>query len=181
MPGLCVDGAAEAAACRLPPLDERGRAVSWRGRCWSALVPPLALIFLVLGTIFMAGLATPTEAGAMGAAGRCCWRMAQGPAETLAAAPGAGQHAQTHHLCDVHPDRLPRVPHRPSARQRRPVGGVCLTALPGGVIGFLLVVNLLIFVLGVFPRFLRDRVHSGAAAGAGGCTSWASIRCGSAC
>ena len=32
------------------------------------LIPPLALIFLVLGTIFL-GLATPTEGGAMGAAG----------------------------------------------------------------------------------------------------------------
>jgi TRAP-type mannitol/chloroaromatic compound transport system permease large subunit len=32
------------------------------------LVPPLALIFLVLGTIFL-GVATPTEGGAMGAAG----------------------------------------------------------------------------------------------------------------
>jgi TRAP-type mannitol/chloroaromatic compound transport system permease large subunit len=32
------------------------------------LIPPLALIFLVLGTIFI-GLATPTEAGAMGAVG----------------------------------------------------------------------------------------------------------------
>ncbi len=33
-----------------------------------ALIPPLALIFLVLGTIFI-GLATPTEGGAMGAVG----------------------------------------------------------------------------------------------------------------
>src|SRR5665213_2802644 len=33
-----------------------------------ALVPPLVLIFLVLGTIFI-GLATPTEGGAMGAVG----------------------------------------------------------------------------------------------------------------
>src|SRR5581483_5377068 len=32
------------------------------------LLPPLALIFLVLGTIFL-GIATPTEGGAMGAAG----------------------------------------------------------------------------------------------------------------
>ena len=32
------------------------------------MVPPLGLIFLVLGTIFI-GLATPTEGGAMGAAG----------------------------------------------------------------------------------------------------------------
>ena len=32
------------------------------------LVPPLFLIFLVLGTIFL-GIATPTEGGAMGASG----------------------------------------------------------------------------------------------------------------
>ena len=32
------------------------------------MVPPLVLIFLVLGTIFI-GVATPTEGGAMGAAG----------------------------------------------------------------------------------------------------------------
>jgi len=32
------------------------------------LIPPLALIFLVLGTIFL-GIATPTEGGAMGAVG----------------------------------------------------------------------------------------------------------------
>ena len=32
------------------------------------MVPPLGLVFLVLGTIFI-GVATPTEGGAMGAAG----------------------------------------------------------------------------------------------------------------
>ena len=32
------------------------------------LIPPLVLIFLVLGTIFL-GIATPTEGGAMGAMG----------------------------------------------------------------------------------------------------------------
>ena len=35
------------------------------------MVPPLLLIFLVLGTIFI-GLATPTEGGAMGASARWC-------------------------------------------------------------------------------------------------------------
>jgi tripartite ATP-independent transporter DctM subunit len=39
-----------------------------------ALVPPLALIFLVLGTIFM-GWATPTESGAMGAVGALALAM----------------------------------------------------------------------------------------------------------
>ncbi|HRK79517.1 MAG TPA: TRAP transporter large permease subunit, partial [Thiobacillus sp.] len=37
-------------------------------RVFTTLLPPLVLIFLVLGTIFL-GVATPTEGGAMGAAG----------------------------------------------------------------------------------------------------------------
>ena len=40
------------------------------------LVPPLALIFLVLGTIFL-GVATPTEGGAMGAAGALAMALAK--------------------------------------------------------------------------------------------------------
>ena len=40
----------------------------WRSRFTFVMVPPLALIFLVLGTIFI-GVATPTEGGAMGATG----------------------------------------------------------------------------------------------------------------
>src|SRR5690606_29294650 len=38
------------------------------GRVTFVLIPPLGLIFLVLGTIFI-GVATPTEGGAMGAVG----------------------------------------------------------------------------------------------------------------
>ena len=37
-------------------------------RVVTTLFPPLMLIFLVLGTIFL-GIATPTEGGAMGATG----------------------------------------------------------------------------------------------------------------
>src|SRR5450756_3210978 len=41
------------------------------------LIPPLLLIFLVLGTIFL-GVATPTEGGAMGAMGACIMAMSRG-------------------------------------------------------------------------------------------------------
>ena len=41
------------------------------------LIPPLALIFLVLGTIFL-GIATPTEGGAMGAVGALVMAAAKG-------------------------------------------------------------------------------------------------------
>jgi TRAP-type mannitol/chloroaromatic compound transport system permease large subunit len=40
------------------------------------LIPPLVLIFLVLGTIFL-GLATPTEGGAMGALGAFVMALAR--------------------------------------------------------------------------------------------------------
>ena len=52
----------------LPPEARtlRGWPLAWK--CIRGMVPSLVLIFLVLGTIFM-GLATPTEAGAMGVVG----------------------------------------------------------------------------------------------------------------
>ncbi|MBO4221752.1 TRAP transporter large permease subunit [Bradyrhizobium neotropicale] len=56
---------------RVPPLPKEARAqrgwVLVRRVLWG-MVPSIVLIFVVLGTIFM-GLATPTEAGAMGAVG----------------------------------------------------------------------------------------------------------------
>jgi TRAP-type mannitol/chloroaromatic compound transport system permease large subunit len=42
----------------------------------TTLVPPLLLIFLVLGTIFL-GIATPTEGGAMGATGALIMALAR--------------------------------------------------------------------------------------------------------
>jgi tripartite ATP-independent transporter DctM subunit len=55
----------------MPPLPASARTLHgwalWKRVLWG-MVPSLVLIFLVLGTIFL-GLATPTEAGAMGAIG----------------------------------------------------------------------------------------------------------------
>ncbi len=52
----------------LPPEARTLRGWALAAKVAWGMVPSLALIFLVLGTIFM-GLATPTEAGAMGAVG----------------------------------------------------------------------------------------------------------------
>ncbi len=61
----------------LPPeaITQRGAALYWRVA--KGMVPSVVLIFLVLGTIFM-GLATPTEAGAMGAVGAVFLAMING-------------------------------------------------------------------------------------------------------
>jgi tripartite ATP-independent transporter DctM subunit len=56
---------------KVPPLPAEARGMrGWRlyRRVLKGMVPSLVLMFLVLGTIFL-GLATPTEAGAMGAVG----------------------------------------------------------------------------------------------------------------
>jgi TRAP-type mannitol/chloroaromatic compound transport system permease large subunit len=55
----------------VPPLPPEARTLrGWPllAKCLRGIIPSLGLIFLVLGTIFV-GLATPTEAGAMGAVG----------------------------------------------------------------------------------------------------------------
>ncbi|WP_293801319.1 TRAP transporter large permease subunit [uncultured Bosea sp.] len=52
----------------LPPEARTLKGWALVKKCIRGIVPSAALIFLVLGTIFM-GLATPTEAGAMGAVG----------------------------------------------------------------------------------------------------------------
>jgi TRAP-type mannitol/chloroaromatic compound transport system permease large subunit len=118
------------------------------------MVPPLFLIFLVLGTIFL-GVATPTEGGAMGAAGalllglskrRLTWDLVRQAVESTAKLSafvlfiligarvfsltfyGVSGHIWVEHL---------------------------LTSLPGGQIGFLLFVNALVFLLAFFLDFFE--------------------------
>ncbi len=118
------------------------------------LIPPLALIFLVLGTIFL-GIATPTEGGAMGAVG----------ALALAAAKGRlGLPMMTSAL--VSTTRLSSfvlfilIGARVFSLTFYGVNGHVwvehlLTSVPGGQLGFLLVVNTIIFVLGFFIDFFE--------------------------
>jgi tripartite ATP-independent transporter DctM subunit len=118
------------------------------------MVPPLFLIFLVLGTIFI-GLATPTEGGAMGAMGalilgaakrRLTWDLVRQAAESTAKLSafvvfiligarvfsltfyGVSGHIWVEHL---------------------------LTSLPGGQVGFLIFVNAFVFVLAFFLDFFE--------------------------
>jgi len=125
------------------------------------MVPPLFLIFLVLGTIFI-GVATPTEGGAMGASGsillalfkrwldgnpnRLNWVLLKSAVESTAKLSafvvfiligarifsltfyGVNGHVWVEHL---------------------------LTSLPGGQIGFLAFVNVLVFLLAFFLDFFE--------------------------
>ena len=118
------------------------------------LVPPLALIFLVLGTIFV-GIATPTEGGAMGAAGalllamakrRLTWDLMKQAMDSTAKLSafvlfiliGARVFSLTFYGVNGHT----WVEH-------------LLTSLPGGQVGFLIFVNILVFVLAFFLDFFE--------------------------
>jgi TRAP-type mannitol/chloroaromatic compound transport system permease large subunit len=118
------------------------------------LIPPLVLIFLVLGTIFL-GVATPTEGGAMGAVGalimafsrrRLDFKLMRQALDSTAKLSvfvlfiliGSTVFSFTFNAADGHI----WVEH-------------LFDGLPGGEMGFLLVVNILVFVLGMFIDFFE--------------------------
>jgi TRAP-type mannitol/chloroaromatic compound transport system permease large subunit len=118
------------------------------------LVPPLALIFLVLGTIFL-GIATPTEGGAMGAAGALIIAMAK--RRLSFALLGDALDATTRLACFV---LFVLIGSRIFSLTFYGINGhvwveELFFGLPGGVWGFLLAVNLLVFVLGCFIDFFE--------------------------
>ena len=118
------------------------------------LIPPLVLIFLVLGTIFL-GIATPTEGGAMGALG----------AIIMATVRNRLSYSLLHQA-------LTSTTKLASFVVFILIGSTCFSLvfqgvdgpkwvehllgdLPGGQLGFLIVTNLLIFVLAFFLDFFE--------------------------
>jgi TRAP-type mannitol/chloroaromatic compound transport system permease large subunit len=118
------------------------------------LIPPLGLIFLVLGTIFL-GVATPTEGGAMGATGALIMALARRrlSVSLLKQAMNTTAKLSTFVVFIL-------VGARVFSLTFYGVNGHVwvehlLTSLPGGQLGFLIVVNILIFVLAFFLDFFE--------------------------
>jgi len=142
---------------KVPPLPPEALAPrDWRlwWRVLKGMVPSVVLIFMVLGTIFM-GLATPTEAGAMGVVGaillaaanrRLSWALVrQAMSNTMRITAmviyiliGATVFSLVFQGVD---------------------GGIwiehLLSYLPGGATGFLIFVNIFIFLLAFFLDFFE--------------------------
>jgi tripartite ATP-independent transporter DctM subunit len=137
------------------PLEARSlRGLRLAYRVVFSLIPPLVLIFLVLGTIFL-GIATPTEGGAMGAAGalilalingRLTWSLLRQAMDTTAKLSSfvifilIGATVFGLVFRGVNGDLW--VEH-------------LLTSLPGGQLGFLIVVNIMVFLLAFFLDFFE--------------------------
>ncbi|MCO5731845.1 TRAP transporter large permease subunit [Rhizobium sp. SSA_523] len=118
------------------------------------LIPPLALIFLVLGTIFL-GIATPTEGGAMGATGALILAIAKGRL-TLGSIKTALD-ATTRLSAFV---MMILIGARVFGLTFYGINGnvwieELLLALPGGEFGFLFVVTIIVFILGCFLDFFE--------------------------
>jgi len=118
------------------------------------LIPPMALIMLVLGSIF-AGVATPTEAGALGAIGAI-----------ILAAINRRLTREALNETMRYTTRLTAmvifllIGSTAFALVFRGLGGDLwiegvLTDLPGGKIGLLVVANLMVFILGFFIDFFE--------------------------
>jgi tripartite ATP-independent transporter DctM subunit len=140
-----------------PPLPASARTLApaqLARRVAFVLLPPLALIFLVLGTIFL-GIATPTEGGAMGATGALLMALARRrlTRSLLSQALDSTARISTFVLFIL-------IGARVFSLTFYGVGGHLwvehlLGDLPGGALGFLLVVNALIFVLAFFLDFFE--------------------------
>jgi TRAP-type mannitol/chloroaromatic compound transport system permease large subunit len=118
------------------------------------LIPPLLLIFLVLGTIFL-GIATPTEGGAMGALGAFIMAMARG--RLSFALLKQALNTTTKLSCFV---VFILIGATIFGLTFQGVDGPkwvehLLAGLPGGQLGFLIVVNILIFLLAFFLDFFE--------------------------
>jgi tripartite ATP-independent transporter DctM subunit len=143
------------AAAPALPLEARTlRGVKLIERVVVSLIPPLVLIFLVLGTIFI-GVATPTEGGAMGATGalilallnrRLDWPLLRQAMDTTAKL-----------SCFV---IFILIGSTVFGLTFRGVNGDLwvehlLISLPGGQVGFLIVVNAMVFILAFFLDFFE--------------------------
>lgn len=143
-----------AAAPALPSEARALRGMALARRAAVSMLPPLVLIFLVLGTIFL-GIATPTEGGALGAVGalilaalhqRLNFSMLKQAMDSTMKLTSfvvfilIGSTVFSLVFRGVDGDRWVEQ---------------LLTQLPGGALGFLVVVNILVFTLAFFLDFFE--------------------------
>jgi tripartite ATP-independent transporter DctM subunit len=138
----------------LPPESRTVKGWALALQVLKVMVPPLVLIMAVLGSIFM-GLASATEAGAVGALGATLLALAKGKLtkETVRSVADSTLRVTTMVIFIL-------IGSTAFSLVFRGIGGDQLvldvfTSLPGGEIGFLLASMLLVFILGFFIDFFE--------------------------
>jgi hypothetical protein len=151
---LCIGVGVAFALAVLNRVAKLGLLSNMAERVTFVMIPPLALIFLVLGTIFL-GIATPTEGGAMGAVGALVMALVRRRIDLKLIRQAMDSTmklscfvlfillgATVFSLAFQGVDGPKWVEH-------------LLSGLPGGQLGFLIVVNILVFVLAFFLDFFE--------------------------
>lgn len=165
LPGLLISGAFAVHVLVVawlkpevaPALPASVRALSGKAlvlRILQAMVPPLGLILLVLGSIF-AGVATPTEAGALGALGATilAWINGQFSPATLRQVADATLRVTTMVIFILFGSTAFSLVFRGLSGDQFIFD--LLSNLPGGQTGFLIVSMLSVFILGFFIDFFE--------------------------
>ncbi len=134
--------------------EKRSRGGELAKRVVLSLLPPLALIVVVLGSIF-AGVATPTEAGALGAVGAMVLAALRGQLG-LPALKAAMEATSRLTIMVV----FLLIGSTAFTLVFRGLDGdlwieSALTGIPGGALAFLIVVNVVVFLLGFFIDFFE--------------------------
>ena len=142
------------AAPALPPQARALRGRQLLLRVLTSMVPPLVLIFLVLGTIFL-GIATPTEGGAMGVVGALVLALSRRRLSLglLRQAMDSTAKLTTFVIFIL-------IGSRVFSLTFYGVNGHLwvehlLLSLPGGRVGFLIATNVLVFLLAFFLDFFE--------------------------
>ena len=138
----------------LPPEARTLRGMQLLHRVAVTMLPPLMLIFLVLGTIFL-GIATPTEGGAMGAVGALALAMLKRKLslDLLKQAMDSTAKLTSFVIFILIGSTIFSLVFRGLDGDTWVEG--LLTGLPGGEWGFLVVVNILVFLLAFFLDFFE--------------------------
>jgi tripartite ATP-independent transporter DctM subunit len=138
----------------LPPEVRTMKGVVLLRRVLRAFVPPVVLILVVLGSIFV-GFATPSEAGSLGAIGAVLLAIANGKFNLKVVKDAAISTAKTTGLVV-----MILFASTMFIKVLYGLGGdklidSWLTNLPGGFWSFIIVANIAIFLLGVFLEFVE--------------------------
>ena len=138
----------------LPPEARTLRGMALARRVVLVMIPPLLLIFLVLGTIFL-GIATPTEGGAMGAVGAIILALLNRKLDIklLQQAMDSTVKLSTFVVFILIGARVFRIAFLGVDGDKWVEH--LLTSLPGGATGFLIAVNLMVFFLAFFLDFFE--------------------------
>ncbi|MCP5278026.1 MAG: TRAP transporter large permease subunit [Thiobacillus sp.] len=142
------------AAPALPKAARSFQGAALWSKALASMAPPLVLIFLVLGTIFL-GIATPTEGGAMGATGALVLALMKRRLnlDLLRQAMDSTARLTSFVIFILIGSTVFSLVFQLLDGDTWVEG--LLTGLPGGELGFLIVVNLLVFLLAFFLDFFE--------------------------